>query len=282
MRQRHALYALTALFAAGLCGCAGMTVTTENQVTLGYSIPQLVPVEGTQEDQQQGGVDISTEGAEYNVTKVMHREYLVPLSATSVNRMVPAQVREVPSVAIAPQVLQFKVAIHNHLSRVLTLSGLTVSFVVGDATTLVPASAYTDLLDAVVQPGAEYDTVINGPNTAGLTDGTPVTLTLANLVTSEKTAIRVERMAITARMPVEAGATRMPVVATFDPLIVKSSFGFHYTYHLQPQTEMVPVTITYTQLTEELAQLLAQRVGQAAWGALPELEQAQQQAQQQQ
>ncbi|HTB21497.1 MAG TPA: hypothetical protein VK914_02200 [bacterium] len=268
MKQRHVRHAAAALLTAALCGCAGMMPTPSNQVTLNYSVPELVPVQGAQEDQQQGGVDISTQGAQYNVTKVMHREYNVAASATAVNNMYPAQVREIPAVAIAPQDLQFKVSIRNHLARVLSLSGLTVSFVVGDTTTLLPASQVSDLLATSIQPGAEYDTVINGPSTAGLADGTPVTLTLANLVTSEKTTIMVERMAI---------ATGMPTVATMDPLIMKSSFGFHYTLQLQAQTEQVPVTITQTNLTQELVQLLAQRVGQGIWGALPELDQQAQQ-----
>jgi len=287
---RSAWAAPAAIFAMAFTGCAGLMITP-NQTTLNYALPVLQPVSGSQQDQQLGGVEISTQASPYSVNKAVHREYYVHKGATLVNNQYPADVREVTAATVAPPQLQFTISIQNHLSRTLSLAGVTASFVVGDSTVLLNSSQYADFLAASVEAGQTYTYVINGPPIAGIPAGTAVTLTLGNVATSEVVEHPkmqpVERMAMISRVNPAAGAgdrvnptagmiNRVNPAAggiiRFNPADVRSSFGFHYTLILQAHSEQVPAVVSQTQLTPELVQLLAQRVGQEIWGALPEVD----------
>lgn len=247
-----------------LVGCETMDTTPQSSSTmLQYRLPTLTPVEPDKQDQEKDGIRVTIAPYTYTAKTVVRKEYRIlspSLSASSFisvgNRAEPqhpAEVKEIPSIAVTPDAVQFKVKIYNRLERVLRLAGTVVSFQVAGKQANVPKARYEDFLNGIVLPRQEVEYEVGGPDLPDVPDNTTIAFLLYDIVTATDPA---------------GNPTQ------------RSNFEFFYTLSREDKEQAVSSNISRIALGEADAQLLMQRSGASGnlfsgpgqWVSMPELD----------
>lgn len=243
------------VFTVALVGCATVDTTPppSSKKILRYRLPILTPVEPDKQDQEKDGIRISVAPYTYSANTVVHKEYRLIPSLITVNNQQPAEVREIPSIAITPDTVRLKVKIYNQLERVLRLQGTVVSFQVAGKQANVPKARYEDFLNGIILPRQEVEYEVGGPDLSDLPDNATVAFLLYDIVTATDAA---------------GNPTQ------------RSNFEFFYTLSYQDKQKEVSSSVNRITLGEADAQLLMQRSGGSGnllygpgqWVSMPELD----------
>ncbi len=246
---------LLATSAITLVGCETMETAPapSAMTTLPYRLPILTPVEPDKQDQEKDGIRVTVAPYTYTADTVVRKEYRLIPSLIRMNNQQPAEVREIPSMAITPDTLRLKVKIYNRLERVLRLAGTVVSFQVAGKQTNVPRARYEDFLNGIVLPRQEAEYEVAGPDLADLPDNATIAFLLYDIVTATDPA---------------GNPTQ------------RSNFEFFYTLSYQNKQKEASSSVTRITLGEADAQLLMQRSGASGnllsgpsqWVSMPELD----------
>ncbi len=246
---------LLATSAITLVGCETMETSPapSAMTTLPYRLPILTPVEPDKQDQEKDGIRVTVAPYTYTADTVVRKEYRLIPSLIRMNNEQPAEVREIPSIAITPDTLRLKVKIYNRLERVLRLADTVVSFQVAGKQTNVPRSRYEDFLNGIVLPRQEAEYEVAGPDLADLPDNATIAFLLYDIVTATDPA---------------GNPTQ------------RSNFEFFYTLSRQDKQQEVSSSVNRITLGDADAQLLRQRSGGSGnllsgpgqWVSMPELD----------
>jgi len=178
-----------------LSGCQTTDPTPPpSRSTLQYKLPTLTPVDPGKQDQEKDGIRVTIAPYTYTANTVVRKEYRIlspsfsPSSFISVGNRPepqhPAEVKEIPSIAITPDTIRLKVKIYNRLERVLRLAGTVVSFQVAGKQANVPKARYEDFLNGIVLPRQEVEYEVGGPDLTDVPDGTTIAFLLYDIVTA--------------------------------------------------------------------------------------------------
>ncbi len=244
-----------------LVGCATTDTTAppSTSTTLQYRLPVLTPVDPGKQDQEKDGIRVTVAPYTYNAKTTIRKEYrLAPSSLTSLvvvrtQNQNPADVREIPSIAVMPDTIRLKVKIYNRLERVLRLAGTVVSFQVAGKQANVPRARYEDFLNGMILPRQEVEYEVGGPDLADLPDNATIAFMLYDIVTATDPA---------------GNPTQ------------RSNFEFFYTLSRQDKEQEVSSSINRIMLSDADTQLLMQRSGGSGqllsgpgqWVSMPEFD----------
>jgi hypothetical protein len=243
-----------------LAGCQTTdTSPSPSRTTLQYRLPILTPVDPDKQDQEKDGIRVSVAPYTYIAKTVVRKEYrIAPSSLSSLvvlgnQNQNPADVREIPSIAVTPDTIRLKVKIYNRLERVLRLAGTVVSFQVAGKQANVPKARYEDFLNGIVLPRQEVEYEVGGPDLTDLPDNATIAFMLYDIVTATDAA---------------GNPTQ------------RSNFEFFYTLSRQDKEQEVSSGISRITIGDADAQLLKQRSGGSGnvlsgpgpWVSMPELD----------
>ena len=240
--------------AIALVGCETMDTTPPpSHTTLQYRLPTLTPVEPDKQDQEKDGIRVSVAPYTYTAKTIVRKEYRLAPSLVVMQNQHPADVREIPSIAVTPDTVRLKVKIYNRLERVLRLAGAVVSFQVAGKTANVPKARYEDFLNGILLPRQEAEYEVGGPDLTDLPDNATIAFLLYDIVTATDAA---------------GNPTQ------------RSNFEFFYTLSRQDKEQEVSSSVNRITLGEADAQLLMQRSGGSGlllsgsgqWVSMPELD----------
>ena len=111
-------FTVLAASAIALVGCQTMDTTPPpNRTTLQYRLPTLTPVDPDKQDQEKDGIRVSVAPYTYTATTVVRKEYRLVPSLIRMNNEQPAEVREIPSIAVTPDTVRLKVNSRPRLCR---------------------------------------------------------------------------------------------------------------------------------------------------------------------
>jgi hypothetical protein len=246
--------AVLAASAIALVGCETMETTAPpSRTMLQYKLPTLMPVDPDKQDQEKDGIRVSVAPYSYSANTIVRKEYRLVPSLIRMNNEQPAEVREIPSIAVTPDTVRLKVKIYNRLERVLRLAGTVVSFQVAGKQANVPKGRYEDFLNGIILPRQEAEYEVGGPDLADLPDNATIAFFLYDIVTATDAA---------------GNPTQ------------RSNFEFFYTLSRQDKQQEVSSSVNRITLGEADAQLLMQRSGTSGnvlsgpgqWVSMPELD----------
>jgi hypothetical protein len=222
----------------------------------------LTPVDPGKQDQEKDGIRVTVAPYTYTPKTVVRKEYRIlspsfsPSSFIKVQnqqQQYPAEVKEIPSIAVTPDTIRLKVKIYNRLDHVLRLAGTVVSFQVAGKQANVPKARYEDFLNGIVLPRQEVEYEVGGPDLADLPDNATIAFLLYDIVTATDPA---------------GNPTQ------------RSNFEFFFTLSRQDKEQEVSSSVNRITLGEADAQLLMQRSGGSGqllsgpgqWVSMPELD----------
>jgi len=223
----------------------------------------LTPVDPDKQDQEKDGIRVTVAPYTYTPKTVVRKEYRILSPSFSPSSFIkvqnqqqqqhPAEVKEIPSIAITPDTIRLKVKIYNRLERIVRLAGAVVSFQVAGKQANVPKARYEDFLNGIVLPRQEVEYEVGGPDLTDLPDNATIAFLLYDIVTATDAA---------------GNPTQ------------RSNFEFFYTLSRQDKQQEVSSSISRIALGDADAQLLMQRSGASGqllsgpgqWVSMPELD----------
>jgi hypothetical protein len=219
-----------ALYAAALTGCAAVIEALQppppQPVTVSFTMPSIVPVEGASQTVVKSGITISAAPVEYTEiadTKIEGTETGRGISCRRLQNgieVTPVRFISVvnrPEFRVTPDHLEFLVKINNQLPRVFRGAGTLVQFNVDGRLISTTQAAYVDLSNLILPPRNEAELRVRGPSLSSLTDGAVVGLFLYDVATNMDGAGNVTE---------------------------KQNFEWYYTYHAQTLERTGTITRT--------------------------------------
>jgi hypothetical protein len=172
-----------------LLGCALFGPSTkppeQRELKVGYTLPVVKPVEGTQELQDRNGVMISVSSAPFVPRKTIGATYKQLPTSFVMNDQYNYEVISTPRYSVSPDNVRFKVKVVNNLNQVVRLAGTVVRFNVdGKEVTLDPKTSGSESFgNAILTPREQKEFDILGPRTLELPNDATLGLMLYGVVT---------------------------------------------------------------------------------------------------